>query len=279
MSHLTTRPCHQLGHDVFPLLAVLALAGCTAPLRVTKSPLQPPQMSPDSVVLEMFFIRFPFGDAAANDKLWDQVDEQSFSPALREALTSNGFRVGLVSGQMPVELSKLLELGGKPAPTGEMESAEMSDLENQPRVVRRHLQLRAGQRGEIIASSVYPQLPVLVRQSGQVSGQTYNQAQGIFAVRSLPQPDGQVRLELVPELHYDQPRQRWVGSQGILRLEASRPKREFDDMTITADLSPGTARCLAACRIGPAAWATTSSPKTAASWNRNCWWCGSPNLT
>ena len=32
---------------------------------------------------------------------------------------------------------------------------------------------------------------------------------------------------------------RWVGNQGMLRLEASRPKRVYDDMTITADLSPG----------------------------------------
>ena len=236
---------------VVPLLAVLAIAGCATPLQVGKSPLRPAQMSPDSVVLEMFFIRFPFGDPAADEKLWDQVDEQSFSPQLRERLLGNGFRVGLVSGQLPVELSKLLELSGKPAPTGEIEGAEISDLETQPRVVRRHLQLRAGQRGEIIASGVYPQLPVLVRQSGQLSGQTYNQAQGIFAVKSLPQPDGQVRLELVPELHYDQPRQRWVGNQGILRLEASRPKQEFDDMTIAADLSPGTALILSSLSNRP----------------------------
>ena len=33
-------------------------------------------MSPDSVVLEMFFVRFPFGDPAVNDKLWESVDEQ-----------------------------------------------------------------------------------------------------------------------------------------------------------------------------------------------------------
>ena len=80
---------------------------------------------------------------------------------------------------------------------------------------------------------------MLVCESGRISGQTYNQAQGIFAVKSFPQPDGRVRLELVPELHHDQPRQRWVGSQGVLRLETSRPRKVFDDMTMTADLAPG----------------------------------------
>ena len=140
------------------LLAVLAIAGCNTPLHKGKSPLMPAQMSPDSVVLDMFFVRFPFGDPAVNEKLWEEIDEQQFAPELRERLARNGFRVGLVSGQMPVELSKLLELSDKPAPTGEIEGAKVDDLEAQPRVVRRHLQLRAGQRSEIIASGVYPRI-------------------------------------------------------------------------------------------------------------------------
>ena len=222
------------------LLAVLAMAGCTAPLHTGKSPLRPAQMSPDSVVLELFFVRFPFGDPTVNDKLWEEIDEQSFPVELRERLARNGFRVGLVCGQMPMELSKLLELGDKPAPSGEAAETKVEDLEAQPRVLRRHLPLRAGHRGEIIASGVYAQLPVLVCESGHVGGQTYNQAQGIFAVKSFPQPDGRVRLELVPEVHHDQPRQRWVGNPGMIRFDTSRPKRVFDDMTLATDLSPGS---------------------------------------
>jgi hypothetical protein len=221
------------------VLALLAIAGCVTPLSKGKSPLVPAQMSADSVVLEMFFVRVPFGDPKVNEKLWEQVDEQQFSPDLRERLARNGFRVGLISGQMPSELSKLMELSDKPVPTGQVDGAKVDSLETEPRVVRRHLQLRAGQRSEIIASSVYPQLPVLVCESGQLSGQTYDQAQGIFAVKSLPQPDGRVRLELVPELHHDQPRQHWEANQGVLRLETSRPKKAYDAMTMTASLAPG----------------------------------------
>jgi len=221
------------------LLALLAIAGCTTPLRKGKSPLTPAQMSPDSVVLEFFFVRFPFGDAAVNEKLWEELDEQHFAPDLRQRLAHNGFRVGLVAGQMPVELSKLLELGGKAAPSGEIEATKVEDLDVKPRVVRRHLQLRTGQRSELLASGVYEQLPVLVCENGQLCGQTYRQAQGLFAVKSYPQSDGQVRLELVPELHHDQPRQHWVGNQGMMRLEASRPRRVFDDMAISATLPPG----------------------------------------
>ena len=197
-------------------------------------------MSADSVVLDMFFVRFPFGDPAVNEKLWDEIDEQPFAPQLRERLAQNGFRVGLVSGRMPVELSKLLELSEKPVPNGQIEQVKLSDLATQPRVVRRHLQIRAGQRSEIIASSVYPELTVLLRRWDQLSGQTYRQAQGIFAAKTFPQPDGRTRLELVPELHHDQPRPHWdVGNQGVLRLESSRPREIYDDMTIAADLPPG----------------------------------------
>ena len=225
--------------QILLLVAALTIGGCNTPLRKGKSPLLPAQMSSDSVVLEMFFVRFPFGESAVNEKLWEEIDEQPFSPELRDRLARNGFRAGLVNGQMPVELSKLLQLGDKPAPSDEAGGTKVEDLAAQPRVVRRHLPLRAGQRSEIIASGVYPQLPLLMSDSGQLCGQTYYQAQGIFAVKSFPQLDGRVRLELVPELHHDQPRQRWVGNQGVLRLEASRPKRTFDDMSLTTDLAPG----------------------------------------
>ena len=222
------------------LLALLALAGCSTPLQKGKSPLMPAQMSPDSVAMDIFFVRFPFGDPAINEKLWNEIDEQQFAPDLRERLARNGFRVGLISGQIPVELSKLMALSDKPAPTGGLEAAQVTNLEAQPRVVGRHLQTRAGQRSEIIASNVYPELPVLVCKLGQISGQPYSLAQGIFAAKTFPQPDGRVRLELVPELHHDQPRPRWVGNQGVLKLETSRPKEVYDDMTITADLPSGS---------------------------------------
>jgi hypothetical protein len=46
-------------------------------------------------------------------------------------------------------------------------------------------------------------------------------------------------LELVPELHHGQPQQQWIAKQGMWRLETGRPKRAFDDMTLSADLAPG----------------------------------------
>jgi hypothetical protein len=222
------------------LLAALAtVCGCTTPTLKGKSPLMPAQMSPDSVALDMFFVRFPFGDTDANEKLWQEIDEQRLPAELRERLRENGFRVGIVTGQIPSELSKLLALPEKPAPSDETEKTSIDSMESQPRVVRRHLQIRANQPNEIIASGVYAQLPLLTGGAGQISGQTYNEAQGYFSIKTNPRPDGQVRLELTPALHHGESRQRWISGQGMMRLETGQSKRTFDDMTIQTELPPG----------------------------------------
>ena len=223
----------------------MVLGGGCAPLRQgpSESLLKKAQMSPDSFGLEIFFIRFPFGDAEANGQLWNETDEQHFSAEIRQQLAQNGFRVGILSGQIPVALSKLLELPEKSPPPGQPMEINSAGLESEPRVARRLLQLRSGRRGEVVVSGTYEQLPVLLRESGEICGQTYYQAQGLLALTPQPERDGRVRLTLIPELHHGQPRQQWVGGegadQGLLRLQAGRPRRIFDAMTVVATLAPG----------------------------------------
>ena len=221
-------------------LAVLATAGgCTPIINQVRSPLARPQMSPDSVVLDVFFIRIPFDDPEANGPLWAEIDEQHFPAGLRRRLVRNGFRAGLVGGQIPVGLSQLLELGDKPVPSGASNQTNLGDFSSEPRVLRRHLQLRAGRRSEIVTSGVHDELPVLIADPDGLRGQTYSKAQGVLAVKAFSERDGRVRLDLVPELHYGESQQRYVGTQGALRLEAGRPRRAFDPMAVSATLAPG----------------------------------------
>jgi hypothetical protein len=221
------------------LLALLAPCGCTSPIAKNKQLLKPAQMSPDSVVLELFFVRFPLGDPEANDQLWQEVDEQHFPADVRKRLMQNGFRVGILGGQIPIALSQLLELADKAAPSGRPDEVPLGEVTTEPRVQRRHMPLRAGVAGQIVASGVYDQLPVLLSSPGELCGQTYYQAQGIFSVTAQSLGDGQVRLEILPEIHHDQAHQRWVGDQGMFRLDSARPKRAFDELGISATLAPG----------------------------------------
>ena len=77
-------------------LIALALAGCARIERRGKSPLPPLRMSQESVTVEKLSVRFPYGDEDLNGPLWNDVDEQCFSPELRRRLAANGLRAGLV---------------------------------------------------------------------------------------------------------------------------------------------------------------------------------------
>jgi len=219
--------------------AVLVAVGCAPIKPAGKSPLAPARMSADSVALDIFFVRIPYGLEEANGPLWNEIDEQHFPADVRRRLAQNGFRIGLVGDGLPSRLCHLLELKDKPRPAVDANETVLTDLESEPRVTRRHLQLRANQRSEIIASEIYDQLPVLTCESGDVCGRSYPKAQGLLTVKSHPEPDGRVRLELTPELQYGEMRQRYVGGYGALRLEAGRSCRTFDNLAVHATLAPG----------------------------------------
>jgi len=220
--------------------AVLA-GGCrNLPERVGRSPLKPLRMSPETVVLDVFFVRFPLGDPESNGPLWDELDETPWPAEIRQKLALNGFRVGLVGGSNPpVPLSNLLELKDKPAPTGAVQEASLTDFADEPRLFRRHMPLRCGGRADILVSGPHDELAAMVCTPTGVEGETYKNARAILSAGASLEPDGRVRLKLVPELHHGDPKPSLVGQPGVLRLEAGQPKRVFQDMTIDTTLRPG----------------------------------------
>jgi hypothetical protein len=225
------------------LLAVvlLVLGSCaTSKPKKGTSPLKPPGMSPDSCVLDIFILHVPFGEEEANVRLWDEIDEQRLPNDLRRQLTRNGFRAGLVGGQVPPELARMLKLNDRPASSGLCQQVRFEQLDSAPTVVQHHWQVRPGQDRRICVSDVYYQWPVLRRDPAGVCGETYPNAQGVLALKTSPEPDGRVRLDLVPELHYGEPGQRVVGTgEGAFRLEPSRPRCVFDEMAVSVPLTSG----------------------------------------
>ena len=220
--------------------AAAVLAGCrNVAERIGKSPLKPPQMSPDSVAIEIFFVRFPLSDPEANGRLWEEVDEMHLAGEVRQRLARNGFRVGLVGGQVPATLARLMELKDKPAPTPPGLETRVADLEHEPRAVRRRMELRPGVRSEIIASDVQDELPVLFCSQAGVEGEIFRLAQPVLDIKAYPERDGRVRIRMVPEIHHGENRLRHVFTPGMVRLESGKNKRAFDEMAIEAVLAPG----------------------------------------
>jgi len=250
-----TRACHLCAWFALTLLALCA-GGC-APLQTAgKSPLLPLQMSPDSMVLDIIFVRLPQQETEEVQQLWEELDEQQLAPALRQRLSRNGFRVGIAGVQLPPSLEKLLNQAttpddkpvqaAAPPPEGPA-SVTVTEFQSEPALTRRHLQLRSGREAEIIASSIYPSLPLLEPDAeGQLSGRRYAKAQGVFTLQAFAEADGRVKLAVRPELQYGEPQQEIRPEAGRWLLQSRRRRRAFDDLNIEASLAPGEILVLAA---------------------------------
>ena len=218
------------------ILVPIACAGCSVWSRPeSKSVRLPvPMLPPDSVVLETCSVRVPLADY---ESLWDEVDEQHLPIELRRHLADNGFRCGLVGSSLPVVLRKLLS-EDKSQLLDEMGSDVDIDGGTTPKYQR--MRLRAGRRGEILASSVRENIHVLfVEEDRRVRGQPYRQAQCLLGVRAFPQGDGQVRVQLTPEIHHGAPRRRYTAGAAGLQFETRRDREVFERLRLEAVLSPG----------------------------------------
>jgi hypothetical protein len=230
--------CHRW--STIALCCALTLIGVGCRLIDRKpmgSPLlTPTEMSEDGVTLQIFFARCPVGDEGLNGPLWNDLDEQELPAPLRRSLSANGFRAGLVGMQAPASLSRLLDLSqesSSPASDGKPVG------DGPPAVSLKALHVRPGKLSELVISGSYAKLPVLLSDEGQVQGKTYYDAQGLFAMKVYPQGDGRVRLEIIPELQHGEAKTRYIGDDGMFRLDASRPKQSFEKLTVEMPLSPG----------------------------------------
>lgn len=218
------------------LALVPLLSACAELPREVRSPLVPARMSPDSVALDIFWVRLPPSAADLESSLWLELDEQHLAAATRRQLGLNGFRAGLTGELIPLALERLVKSAGN----AEFEvSTQISDFSQVPVVRRRYLQLRAGHENQIVATETVPRLPVLYHDGSHVGGQTYHEAQGLFVLKAFPQGDGRVRIELVPEVHHGQPKQRYVPGEGMYRVDFSRPSESYERLRIDAVLAPG----------------------------------------
>jgi hypothetical protein len=206
--------------------------------------LPPLQAAGDTVGLEIVFLKLPADAPSEIAPMWDEIDETPLPVDLRRRLAANGVRCGLFGTQMPTPLKQLIDDLTVPAADDLQEGLPVSAG---PVQTCRRLQSRTGQRSELLASDVLPEMAVLLARNGQVGGQTYREAQCMWALTTTAQAAGRVRLQLTPEVHYGQPQNQYVGqSSGIFRQITARPRETFDDLRIETLLSPGQTLVLAA---------------------------------
>ncbi len=221
------------------LLVITWIAGGCTHLRMpASSPLVPPQMSSDSVALDIIFARVSPSDGTL-ERIWTELDEQFLPQEKRKGLYQNGFRIGRCAGPVPQSLAEMMKLTDSGEASGEVNTADAMTLTDDDIPTRRHLQLRTGCRTEILASAVYEELPFLRRENGQLVGRTLPKAQGVFALTTRPGAYGGTRIRLVPEVHFGEPRIQPIAAQGMIRWESQRDRIVLDDLIVETELQPG----------------------------------------
>jgi hypothetical protein len=193
--------------------------------------------------MEIVWVRFAADDPQLNSAAWQDIDETQLLPSVRCELANNGFRAGIISGTLPDAIAHALspEDPAKDASDAQ-DDDQLVDLTTEPTVHGRVQQLRRNQRSEIQASEVYPSLPLLVNHGRELSGDNYEQAQAIYALRVDPQPDRTAVIELTPELHYGPLKWRLTRGEeetGIFRQAQVRDHEVFDQLRISVKLAPG----------------------------------------
>jgi hypothetical protein len=222
---------------------VLWLVGCSAWNAPTNSGtrwLLPPKLAADSVMLEVALLDVPRKESQNLEALWKEVDEQPLAPAIRRRLTGHGLRCGLVATQLPDWIRHQLEAQEKTVSLEQKDGAAV--LRDVP--TQRRIQCRAGQSKFILLRQGAD-----LRVPGDTEDdpwKTYRDAECGFALRATRQDDGRVRIELTGQIRHGAQRQRWLGEQGLFRIDAARDFRTFDETRVEAALSSGQTLLLTA---------------------------------
>jgi hypothetical protein len=217
-----------------------SLAGC-AQVQVTSDNETPnrllpaPRMAPDSVVLEIAHAQIPIGDKAAYEEVWKLTDEQILPVELRQELARNGLRCGVLGNELPEKIRTIIS---QKTTIADERSEELNtgDVEVDRQV--RRLQCRAGRRTKILCSASYPQLSLLARENGSVTGRQLTKAQCQLALKPYPGADGHVRIDLLPEVEHGEVRNHWVSGEGTLMQHVGRDKVAFEQLRMSITLAP-----------------------------------------
>lgn len=215
--------------------------GCST---VTVHPAEPktllarPRMNPGSCAVEVFFVRAPEGSPTVNEELWREIDDSRIAPEVRQLLWANGFRVGVVGTCVPPTVAHLFDLRGQSPPPADG-TAEATPVGSELSVVKRHLQVPPRENRQIALGEPCPEVVLFVAERSGVRGRTFSDAQSFLTLWWEPLPQGQLCLNLVPEICFGQPRTKYAAAEGHFRLDVVRPRETFQDLRLTARLLPG----------------------------------------
>lgn len=247
--------CQSRTHLVLVATVCGLISGCqsiggTGEL-TPESLLQVAESSPDAVTLDIYLAKRQLdgkGETVAfDDALWSSVQEDRIPIELRNALAANGLRAGVVGGTPSQQVTELLNPSGtRLAADSQQDDStganriDEDELISAGKVTRNLRQLRPGRRAEILTSDQPRSVPLFRRVGDDLVSDTYDDAQGVYALKVLKSQGQQVELELTPELHFGQPRMQYTPlGPGMVTQRLARETEVFSDLRTKAWLAPG----------------------------------------
>jgi len=222
-------------------LALLAAGGCrgVASSASSETPAavaaQRPGAAPQTIPLELVFVRHEDHDPVLRDELWNLVDEQIYDESLRRRLHANGLRVGVVTAQLPPHLAERFLPAA--ADLGETLPAALPD---NPALMRHTLRLLPGRSSDVMSATGLAELVLLEQSDDSLRGTTYHDASALFSLRCWPAADGRVRLQLSPTIKHGPVERSWVGEEGMFRLEAGQRRDPLEGLEFEATIPVGS---------------------------------------
>jgi hypothetical protein len=195
-----------------------------------------PRMSADSVILEIAFVHVTPTANQVDAALWHDVNAVPLPWQTQKKLALNGIRCGLIAGQLPASLQQLIQADKNTLDLQDLNGNLGHDLQGRSQ----RLHSRAGRRGQIVLTkNILPTVHLVTRDGDYSSGETFHQAQCVLEIRTYPQGDGRVRVQLTPEIQHGHLRSQFVGHDGSWLINNDRETRSFDSLAMEVLMTPG----------------------------------------
>ncbi|WP_435010814.1 hypothetical protein P12x_002100 [Tundrisphaera lichenicola] len=234
-------------------LAMMALAGCNlnrsdqrpsdagvTPTVFNSNESRPGQvLQPNYCRVDTAILSRPMGDKVVESSLWDIANVQDIPIDLRQALESNGLRVGVITGSLPVDVLECFKQGpGK----------------NETRWV--NFAVPEGQHSPIDMGIQTESVTLLLNHNGKVDGRDYQDAGARLILTPNHHGPKGVLVRLVPQIHHGVSRRTIAPIQNPgpfapheFSIKDGQQEDILRELTTSIDIQPGQTVVIG-CRPG-----------------------------
>lgn len=207
-------------------------------------------MNPGAVAVQLAVVQLDSDQSEMFERFWDHLDQLKLPLAVRKKGDQNGLRYAVMSPQIPSILPTLLksrEIDLDALDDLKKQMAQAGLLKSPPRIVlHQRIENDTGEDYAITTSDIYPQKRWSIEDGNGPPLTGFGElVKGVYRFTGFPQPDGAVRLVMLPEIHHGVPRHRYDVSQRTFLMNQSQIETKVTPLEFKVDLRPGESLIIA----------------------------------